>query len=494
MMSAVSEQNQQATGHRFSILLPFLLLFLPFAILPFHLVQIGHQNDWVAFSNERGGVTWYVWLVLVPMTVLGSWLLYRLPLAAFNRLSVKLVVAGAVLLAIPLFFSPPIFSGDIYHSLFYGESSTLGLNPYLTTVADRPASVYAPSVFFGYDRLPAPYGPLWLRLMQISSVFFGDNVAANILFLRCLMLFAHILLVLVAASLLMADSATRKKTILMFAWSPALLLFTVSELHSDVLVGLGIGLAVLAARRRRMWVSLLIITTAGLLKPTALIIAPLLMAWYLATEGKKAIARLLFSTLVSTALALLIVMPLWAGTKTFDGIRQQAALVSTTYIQTPLAFFLTGRDHTLPVRTSGLQADELVRERLLTQPIQNLRLPSTAVRGATLLSMAAFAAIFFWIAMQLLRKKLPLIFMLLSALMALLFFGMHWFMPWYILWVLPLALAEFRVAKVTALYLLALIPALFYQPVLGMIFFGFVAGFVNALLRAFRNGDAEKTA
>lgn len=472
------------------IFLPFILLFIPLAILPLHLIQIGHLHDWAAFSNERGGVTWYIWLVLVPMTVAGSWLLYRLPSAAFSRVSAKMVVAGAILLALPLFFAPPVLSTDVYHSLFYGENMALGLNPYRTTLSDRPDSVYAPAVFFVYQHWPSPYGPLWLQLMRASVSTF-HAIGSKLFFLRSIMLLFHLVLAFVMGSLLVSDQAKRRKIVTLLAWSPALLIFGVSEIHPDTIIGSIIAIAAWAAVRRKIGLTIFLITVAGLLKPTALIMMPLVFLWYLTAEGRKAIPRLLRSCIFPAVLTLVVVSPLWVGTKTFDGIRQQAKLMSTTYVHTPLSFFLSGYSNTRSARGQHVIPDQFISNRIISQPISYVTLPQPAVRGAKALSLAAFLAIFFWLAVQLARKKATLLFAILSTLLAFTVFGVQWYMSWYILWVLPFVVAEYRIAKLATIYLIALIPALFYQPVLGMIFLGFGAGFINALLHTFRK-DARR--
>ncbi len=197
------------------------------------------------------------------------------------RLRSLLVTLG--LWALPLCLAPPMFSKDVYSYAAQGWLVQQGSSPYLW----GPAAV--PGPFLGdvsgmWWHTPAPYGPVFLVLARVVVGLGGGHVVPTVLGLRLLALVGVLLLVRYVPRLARHCGVAPDRALWLGVLNPLVLLHFVSGAHNDaLLVGLVVAGLVLALDRR-----------------------PVL--------GTVACALALLIKAPAPALALVFLIPLWAGT------------------------------------------------------------------------------------------------------------------------------------------------------------------------------------
>jgi hypothetical protein len=336
-----------------------------------------------------------------------------------------LAIHGACLCALPL------TSYDLFPNLAYGRLAQLGLNRYTEPPAALPAG--DPFALSGRWRdAVTVYGPplTWLQTLVASA---GSRWAAGLLFKLLMSASALAAVLLVCRWGPWREHPAGRRALLFFAWNPLLAWEVSGQAHNDgPLLLLGCAFVV-AALRQREWLAWAAGVTAFL---TKLAFAPAL-GLYVLVVGRRAPWRargFVLAAVVATTLAL---APYWEGAATVSG---------------PLS---AARPHPEKVTNSLLA--------LVHWPLTRWApaLADPLFAGWTWLTRAALlllAGIYAWR-----TRTLGQVFrhaLLFSALYLLL--GTAWFLPWYALWLLPLALAvrDEGLRELVALYTV-LVPALY---------------------------------
>jgi hypothetical protein len=174
----------------------------------------------------------------------------------------------AVLVALAL-ASYPDTSRDYLRYLFDGQMVRLWhLSPYTHLPGQFPADQYSRlfrPVF--WVAMPSPYGPLSQAMMAGLNFVTGNRLAAGIVALKLVNLVG-----LVACARLMFLITGRSRASYLLLINPIVLLNTVATPHLDILV---VGGVLAAYYGRHPWGKGLALAAAGLVKPHALIFAPL---------------------------------------------------------------------------------------------------------------------------------------------------------------------------------------------------------------------------
>jgi alpha-1,6-mannosyltransferase len=196
---------------------------------------------------------------------------------------------------------------------------------------------------------------------------------------------------------------------LAYAWCPLVLFEALQNGHNDVVAALPVLLALGQALRGRWHLAAVLVAVGFLVKPLAAVAAPVLLvaAW---RAGPAAIR----STVVGGVMAALVVaaayVPFFGGLATFQGLER-----SSIYSASPAELVVIG------LEASGLPLDQ-------------------AMPVARLLTVASFAALVLLALVGLWRGQIGLVSALAAALFGYLLVGSQWVNPWYLLWLLPVAL------------------------------------------------------
>lgn len=280
-----------------------------------------------SWMMARAAVHQYVFLlvVLALIAVWGAALWLVRPGACTLGLGWIFIVT--LLFSTPLMVLPGLLSGDIYLYMFYGRIvSHYGENPILVPPDRFQGDPFLDQVFWGW--LPSSYGPVWLLLSGAVSSLAGDSVWANLLAYKLVALLAHLLTVVVVWILLRRTQPRLASWgAVFYGWNPLVLVEAVGNGHNDVLIGLFMALALLAAVNRRWLVAVGILVAAVMVKLIVLLVLPVfLMAWFrsLSTVRQRLRAGIA-AAVVGIFAGLVMYAPLWASTALLENLRDNPA-------------------------------------------------------------------------------------------------------------------------------------------------------------------------
>jgi hypothetical protein len=333
------------------------------------------------------GVT--VGLSVLIVTMLAA---YAVAMAAVRTLSMRTIVICVVALHVILLLGPPFQLTDMFNYLGYARLGGLhGMNPYTHVIGQE---MHDPVYHFAtWDNLHSPYGELFtalsypLAFLPIAVAYWTVKVAVVSLSL------GFIALVYDCARRLGRDP---RYAVVLVAFNPIYLLYAIGGFHNDffMLVPSTAAIALLLARRDRSAGAVLMVAVA--VKFTAILLLPFLLV----AAGRSRRRREL---IVGAALAAipLVVLSLALFGFSLPNLSQQSTLL------TPFSFpNMFGDIIGVGGGTSGV-----------------LRLATVALVVAV-----AF----------LVRRRGDWLSHAGWATMALIA-SLAWLMPWYVIWVLPLA-------------------------------------------------------
>jgi hypothetical protein len=326
----------------------------------------------------------------------------------------------------------PLASYDLFLYVFQGRAVAFhGLNPY----AFVPAAITDPFVAAmgqWLSGLKDTYGPLWTSFAAMLAAAIGDRPAAQVVafkafvaafFLACVPVVAAIRAAVATGP---ADAAEDAGAMLLFAWNPALLFELVQNGHNDAVMVFFLLAAILLALRGRLAWAGTALAASFLIKYITLLCVPFFVAYAVSRADAGARRRMAAAaTLLVPAAVLTIVAyaPYWFGLGTLDGLFHQSSLAGID-ISSPLAFAVAfaiagGTKH------------------ILTQAVIN---------GAAKPALLAFAAAAVLLTAAAFRRRViddrEFVRFAFAPLICYLAMVSFWFMPWYLSWIVPLAVVE----------------------------------------------------
>jgi len=198
--------------------------------------------------------------------LLGSW--YEIVRAVRARPGTPIthVVAVLVTWEVPMLFSSPLFSRDVYSYAAQGALVTKNINPYTHGPNVLGGGRFLSLVEPQWRHWPAPYGPAWERLSGWIVQLSGHDVATAVVGFRLVALLGVTLLA-VAVPVLARSIGRDPSVALAFAvLNPLVLLDLLGAAHNDALM-LGLLVAGCAlARRHHVVAGLALCTLAGEVK------------------------------------------------------------------------------------------------------------------------------------------------------------------------------------------------------------------------------------
>jgi hypothetical protein len=232
----------------------------------------------------------------------------------------RLVVGLTLVLAAVGLSMYPRFGSDIFdYAGFERLWVVYGDNPLTGLVTNRPLDWGAALVWYP-DRTPA-YGPLWALLTWPIIRLAGTSVAAEVAGYKLLSAAAYGLCCwLIWTSV---EAPRRQRALVMFAWSPLVLFEVLGKVHNDSLPAVSmLGMVWLVSRGRGI-AGMLLVVAGALIKPTALIAAPVLAVSLWRCGGWR---RLLPAAIGAALLAAMCYAPFWIGLPTLKAVWQQTTL------------------------------------------------------------------------------------------------------------------------------------------------------------------------
>lgn len=321
---------------------------------------------------------------------------YLLVLAAAPRIPAPAVIAAIVVLHVVFLLAPPLFSADVFGYIDYARLGAVhGLNPYTHGAAGAAQDSVAP--FVRWHDAPSPYGPLFtsasylLAPLSVAAALWTYKTVAAIAALGCVALIWR---------LAPRAGMDPRRAAAFFGLNPLLLAYGVGGAHNDLLVQLFVLGGVFAAERGRERLAGGQLALAALVKVSAGLALPFLLA------GSRLRGRVLAGACsAAAAIALLGVAVLGPDLLGFVAqVRHQQQLVAVHSFPNELGIWLGFGGITAGIRVAAIAvfAGNLGGQLMRT------------LRGADWVACAGWAT--------------------LGALAC-----SAWLTPWYVTWILPLA-------------------------------------------------------
>jgi hypothetical protein len=342
-------------------------------------------------------------ILLAAMTVA-----YLVTLAAARSLSMRVIWVFVIAAALVLVLSPPLQYTDLFNYLGYARLGALHhLNPYTHVIGAEQFDPVARFATWGNWR--SPYGTLFtaltypLALMPLPVAYWVLKVVTVALSV------AFVWLVYRCARLLGRDP---RLPVLLVAANPVYLIYAVAEFHNDffMLVPSMAAIALLLARRYR-WAGVAI-AVAIAVKYTMVLLVPFLLYAAWREHGREGLKRLVTGIVVAGIPLLAMSVAMFGFT--VGNVHDQSRLVTDLSIPNLVGWAI------------GLQgaAPGLVNAMVVLV---------VAVVGYQLLKRREWLSGAGWGTVALLAS-------------------LGWLMPWYIIWLLPLAaIAADRRLRIVAL-------------------------------------------
>jgi len=321
---------------------------------------------------------------------------YAVVLACVAVLDFRVLVGAIVGAHIVFLLGPPLLSADVFGYLDFARLGTLhGLDPYTHVAADAPRD--AAFGLLGWQHVSSPYGPVF-TLLSYALVPLG--VAGGYWALKSIAVLASL------ATLALLGRAARRlglaplRVAAFVGLNPLVLVFELGGAHNDALLVLVVAGALTLALSERPGAGALATVGAVGIKASAGLLAPFLIL------GARARGRTLAATVAGVVL-LVAVAVVGFGTHAsaiLDALRGQQQLVAV---------------HSIPAQVG----------RLLGQSR-----PSGALRSVFAIGFVGVMGVALWRVWRgadwLLAAGWSTLALLVST---------AWLLPWYVVWLLPLA-------------------------------------------------------
>jgi hypothetical protein len=392
-------------------------------------VALGHS----AAGAARFAVTAVLLLAVYALALLAA-------RRASGRLAALIALAGVVVFVALLLPLNPVGAHDVYHNVADARTLWLhGADPLVVPPVRYPSDPYL-RFLPAWLGTPTGYGPLWYALAGAPLPFAGDGLWRNVIGQKLLVSLFLLLLTLTAMGLARRRGGNMALAGVAVGWNPLLLFETAGNAHNDAVMLTLAAAALWCAldRRTELW-TFPLLALAVATKASVAVAAVPLAAWLLARPDARR-GRIAVSLAAGAALlGAIYLVPPFTPLDLYSALRAESAHV-TSSLGATLAFFLQN--------TLGAPAG----------------LSSFALKAVAWSAFAGILAELAW-RCRVDRSREAALRRCAWAVFWMLLLVRWWYMPWYGVWLLPLAVAT-RDAKLWAMALaLAAGGLLMYLPI-----------------------------
>ncbi|MET3163865.1 UNVERIFIED_ORG: hypothetical protein ABIB19_002279 [Arthrobacter sp. UYEF10] len=253
---------------------------------------------WLAPVSELRRVPIFIWMrteaigvaLAIVLVAVGGMLLVRSWLRLGQRIRVwgpaarKATLQAIAAWGLPLMFTVPLFSRDVYAYIGQGRLMVEGFNPY-----ENGISALSNYFQLGADKqwteAPVPYGQLFLWIEQFVVWFTNVQPEASVMLFRLVALFGVVLCVIYVPKLAELHGVNPHRAVWLTAANPLFLTNFIASVHNDALM-IGLALAGLYyAATRRVVLGIVLVTLSIAVKPITIVFLPFIgLIW----AGKNA--------------------------------------------------------------------------------------------------------------------------------------------------------------------------------------------------------------
>lgn len=347
------------------------------------------------------------------LAVVASYACYFLALWASRRAPGRFpqvtIFAMALLFSLSLVPMYPVGTQDLIHNI--ADARTLWryhASPLTAPPLAYPDAISTQVVAFADE--PSYYGPGWYLLMGLPYIAGGDDLIRNIVVHKLFVtLFFFGSAVVLSRIVRAVRPAWALPALVLFTWNPLVLFEVAGNGHNDVVMVFFALVAVWAAVRSRWHLVPVAFVLAVLIKYTLVVLGPVLLLYALKAEGRRVWRPLLLGGAVGLLIMVVVFAPLWEGLDTVRGLRG-------------------GLD-----RWHASFASVLYHRLVLDQP------PVQAARLTKVVMLALFGIGYGWLLWRLRGDWHSLLCTSYLVVFWYLLSMAWWFLPWYVLWLLPLS-------------------------------------------------------
>jgi hypothetical protein len=346
--------------------------------------------------------------VILVVMMLG----YFVAIASARALSMRLIVGCIVALHVILLMSPPMQLTDLFNYLGYARLGALhGFNPYTHVIAKE---LYDPAYRFStWHRLQSPYGPLFTALTYLLPL---GSLSLSYWLIKTLTVLASLGFLALVWHCAKALGRDPRFVLVFVAFNPIYLVYAIGGFHNDffMLIPSMAAIAFLLARRDRSAGAVLMLAVA--VKFTAILLLPFLLVavW----PSRERVRRILGGAVIG-AIPLIALSLILFGFS-LPNLQDQSTLLTDYSIPNTIGLVIGGGGTPTLLRVMDLLAVAAVLWLLW--------------RRGDWISRAGWATL---------------------ALLA----TLAWLMPWYVIWVAPLAAlgSSVRLRRATIVFTLFLV-------------------------------------
>lgn len=268
----------------------FALLFIGYLFLYFCFPLLPHYTHY-PLADIRTLAPSLLEGVLYGLGFVGLYGLYGLAYRRVQQMEkppkLGWIVGTAVFFILPLLFTFPINSTDVYRYVIRGRvSSVYGQSPYVSPPSAFPDDPFVLLAGEWADET-SPYGPAWeLTAAAVTALSQGSLWWGLLAFKGVGGIFHLGSAVLLWQLLHKLPPAEQSARTLLWAWNPSLLLFFVMDAHNDVMMIFWLLAGWWMLENGRFLPGTLLLLLAPLTKPIGLLALPFLILPWLLTQNQ----------------------------------------------------------------------------------------------------------------------------------------------------------------------------------------------------------------
>jgi glycosyltransferase involved in cell wall biosynthesis len=364
------------------------------------------------FYAAKYNAEYYPYLLFFAITIVFIYILF----GSFLKITLKKLPKGLVISILLMTFTAialiairtlPYRSQDIYHDLVLIKGNiTYGLNPYLTTPNNLGAESWTKYLFTWKD-LQMTYGPVWVYflnvIVRISSSLIQILIMIKIIYLIVLVACGYLLNKIM--DLLGVIKEKKIWVMGIFFLNPLVIQYFLIDLHNDIFICFSILLSYYFFLKKNYVASVFSLLGGGLIKYISLILIPIPLLRIVFGEKRNKAKTLLIIGIVSCVVLFAAYYPFGLRPELFRGIENEITQRAGVY-------------------------DSTFGSLILYQLTKNV-----AIVKLVGIVIAIVSTFIFSKSDSPLRYVVP--FVILFCI------GAPWFMPHYIVWVIPLSFLLF---------------------------------------------------
>jgi alpha-1,6-mannosyltransferase len=194
-----------------------------------------------------------------------------------GRVGSRRVLLAAAAWMIPLVFSPPLFTRDVYAYIAQGTLPLNGFDPYVFGPSALDIANVVQNVHTFWKTSPTPYGPLFILLAKGVVWITGTNLIVGVIAMRLVLMLGLGLLIWSLPGLVRHLGGQLPVTVWLVIAGPMMVVHLVGGPHNDLLMIGFLAAGTVCVLDRRHVLGIVLVTAATAIKATAAIALPFLV-------------------------------------------------------------------------------------------------------------------------------------------------------------------------------------------------------------------------